>query len=94
MKFGWNPDKSETNRRERGFGFDYAALIFLGDTLECPDRRFDYGEERIRALGMVDGRCLAVTFTMRDNVHWIISAHPASRIDRDVYQQTFPDDIG
>jgi len=94
MKFDWDPGKSETNLRERGFGFDYAALIFLGNTLENPDRRINYGEERIRALGMVDGRCLAVTYTLREDVHWIISAHPASRRDRDVYRQTFPEELG
>lgn len=93
MKFDWDPGKSEKNRQERGFGFDYAALIFLGNTLENPDRRIDYGEERIRALGEVEGRFLAVTYTMRDDVHWIISAHPASRRDRDVYQQTFPQNL-
>lgn len=92
MEFGWDPGKSEKNRRERGFGFDFAALIFLGDTLEKPDWRKDYGEERIRALGLADGRCLAVTYTLRNGVHWIISAHPASRRDRDVYRQAFQQD--
>lgn len=94
MEFDWDPGKSEKNRKERGFGFDYAALIFLGDTLENPDRRKDYDEQRIRALGVVDGRCLAVTYTLRDGVHRIISAHPASRRDRDVYRQAFPENLG
>ena len=93
MKFDWDPGKSDKNRRERGFGFDYAALVFLGHTLENPDRRGEYGEIRIRAIGFVDAQCLAVTYTMRDDVHWIISAHPASRRDRDVYRQAFPEDL-
>ncbi len=28
--FEWDPAKHERTRRERGFGFDYAARIFAG----------------------------------------------------------------
>ena len=37
----WDEAKSEANRRQRGFGFDVAALIFDGDTLEWDDTRKD-----------------------------------------------------
>ncbi|HYE48825.1 MAG TPA: BrnT family toxin [Azospirillaceae bacterium] len=91
MEFEWDAAKSERNLHDRGFGFDYAALIFLGDTIEQPDLRRGYGEVRIRAVGMVDGFCLAVTYTMRGEVRRILSAHLASRRDRDVYRSTFPE---
>jgi hypothetical protein len=29
MRFDWDPANDEWNRQERGFGFDFAALIFL-----------------------------------------------------------------
>lgn len=90
MLFDWDPDKSEQCRRERGFGFAYAVGIFAGNTIENPDRRFPYGEERIRAVGMVGADCVALTYTWRGEVRWIISAHPASRRDRDVYAKAFP----
>lgn len=47
MRFDWDPAKHERNQRERGFGFDFAALIFDDDTIEWPDDRRDYGEFRI-----------------------------------------------
>jgi uncharacterized DUF497 family protein len=33
MRFDWDPAKEKRNRRERGFGFDFAALIFEDETL-------------------------------------------------------------
>jgi uncharacterized DUF497 family protein len=54
MEFGWDEAKSDTNLAVRGFGFDFAALIFEGTTLEMLDDRKDYGELRIRAIGEVD----------------------------------------
>lgn len=52
VEFAWDPVKSERTRRERGFGFDYAARIFVGCTVEAVDRRRDYGDWRSRRPGL------------------------------------------
>ena len=44
MLFEWDEAKSQRNLNERGFGFEYAARVFLGPTLERPDNRREYGE--------------------------------------------------
>ena len=44
MDFEWDDGKSAKNLRERGFGFDFATLIFEGRVLEARDDRVDYGE--------------------------------------------------
>lgn len=54
MKIGFDPPKSEKNERERGFGFLYAARVFLGPTIERVDSRINYEEERIIALGHIE----------------------------------------
>lgn len=82
MLFDWHDAKHDRNLRERGFGFDSAALIFGGRVLTQVDDRRDYGEVRIRAIGEVDGVVLAVVYTDRDNVRWIISARKANRKER------------
>ena len=82
MRFDWDCAKGERNRRERGFGFDFAALIFEGETLEWLDDRTDYGEARLRAIGKVDGLVVHVVFTDRDDVRRIISARLADRKER------------
>lgn len=82
MEFDWHDAKHEKNIRERGFGFDVAALIFEGRTLTQIDDREDYGEVRIKAIGEVDGVILVVIFTDRDDVRWIISARKANKKER------------
>ncbi len=82
----WDEAKSAANRQRRGFGFDVAALIFEGVTVEWDDTRRDYGERRVIALGQVRGRCLAVVYTWRQGVRRIISARKANKGETDVYQ--------
>ena len=82
MEFDWDPPKHDRNLRERGFGFDIAALIFETPVLEFPDIRRDYGEIRIKALGLVRGVLLSVVYTDRKDARWIISARRASRKER------------
>ena len=42
------------------------------------DRRRDYGEDRYRLLGMIDGRAYVVVYTMRGSAIRIISARKAN----------------
>jgi putative transcriptional regulator len=68
VEFGWDNAKSERTRRERGFGFDFAARMFAGRTIEAVDRRREYGEQRTRAIGEIDGRIYVVIYTDRPGV--------------------------
>lgn len=88
MNFDWDPDKSEANRADpnRGFGFDFAALIFDGETLDREDTREDYGEVRMQAIGEVDGLVLFVVYTDRGDVRRIISARKADRQERKTWR--------
>jgi len=82
VDFDWDSAKSERNRQERGFGFDFAVLIFNGHTMEWPDARRDYGEARVRAMGEANGIVLHVVFTDRGDKRRIISARVANRKER------------
>jgi uncharacterized DUF497 family protein len=65
MLFEWDEAKSQRNLNERGFGFEYAARIFLNPTLERLDNRREYGEVRIQAIGRVMDDILFVVYTDR-----------------------------
>lgn len=86
LEFDWDPEKSDRNARERGFGFDVAARIFARSVIEFVDERFDYGEVRIRAVGETDGLVLSVIYTDRAEVRRIISAREASRNERQAWR--------
>ena len=81
MLFEWDEAKSRRNLNERGFGFEYAARIFLSPTLERLDNRREYGEVRIQAIGRV-----FVVYTDRGDARHIISARLASRKERRLWQ--------
>ena len=85
MQFDRDPAKDAWTRQERGFGFDFAALIFDGITIEWSDDRQGYGEARVRAIGEADGLVLHVVFTDRGDVRWIISARVADRKERTLW---------
>jgi len=53
MRFTWDPAKNAANVRRHGIAFEDAARIFDGPTVERIDDRFDYGEERTYAIGLV-----------------------------------------
>ena len=82
MEFDWHNARHKKNLAERGFGFDFAARIFLGRVLTQVDDREDYGEIRVKAIGETDGIVLVVIYTDRDDVRWIISARVANRKER------------
>ena len=86
MLFEWDEAKSRRTFNERGFGFEYAARIFLGPTLERQDDRREYGEVRIQAIGQVDADILFVVYTDRRDLRHIISARLANRKERRLWQ--------
>ena len=67
MRFTWRPEKNRLNVRRHGIAFQDAARIFEGPTVEIVDDRFDYGETRIYAIGVVNGTEITVIYTDRDN---------------------------
>jgi uncharacterized DUF497 family protein len=88
MEFAWDEAKSDRNFHTRGFGFDFAALIFRGPVLEAADTRADYGKQRIRAIGEVEGFVLTVIYTDRGDTRRIISARLANRKERALWHSS------
>ena len=57
-----------------------------GPTLEKVDERFEYGETRVYAVGVVDGLEITVIYTdLSENERRIISAWRAERHEREAY---------
>lgn len=76
--FEWDGAKRQENL-DHGDRPDFTAAIriFGGPHLEEVDGRQDYGEERRRAFGQLNGRCIVVVFTWRGTNRRIISARKA-----------------
>jgi uncharacterized DUF497 family protein len=88
MEFEWDPGKNEANIRKHGIDFEDAIGIFAGPILT---RRSDReGEERWVAIGAVEGREVAMVYTIRGAALRIISARRARRNERRDYRQAHP----
>jgi uncharacterized DUF497 family protein len=88
LRFTWTPEKNRVNVRRHGIAFQDAARIFEGPTVERVDDRFDYGETRIYAIGVVNGIEITVIYTDRDNhQRHLISAWRSEPHERRYYWQ-------
>jgi uncharacterized DUF497 family protein len=94
-RFIWHAAKDDLNVRRHGIRFADAARIFDGPTLERVDDRFDYGETRIYAIGLVDGIEVTVIYVDRgEDVRRLIAAWRAEPHERRVYWQSLETDAG
>lgn len=88
MRYSWDKEKSRRNLARHGIAFEDAQRIFDGPTVEKVDDRFDYGETRIYAIGLVNGLEITVVYTERnDDERRIISAWRAEPHERRSYWQ-------
>jgi uncharacterized protein len=78
--FEWDEEKRRRNLREHSVDFIDMFPLFDGDVdiKERIDRRFDYGETRIRCLGEIERRVYVVIYTWRGDNRRIISARKAN----------------
>lgn len=89
MEYVWNDDKNRLNIERHGIAFKDAVKIFEGETIEQKDDRFDYGEIRIYAIGLVNGLEIVVIYTDTGNdERRIISARRAEPHERRAYWQS------
>lgn len=85
--FEWDEQKRRANLAKHGVDFADAARIFDGATIEAPDPSSD-DEERVRALGQVDGIVLLVVYAWRGNRRRLIHARKAGKHDQEAYYLT------
>ena len=87
VKIEFDPAKDDINRAKHGVSLA-AATDFDWDTaLEREDDRFDYGEIRFVAIGLIDARLYVMVFTegSDDDAVRIISLRPAERHEMRFY---------
>jgi uncharacterized protein len=85
-RYDWDERKARANRRKHGIAFADAVAIFRLPTLEDIDDRMDYGEERVRAIGLVGARFVTVIYAKAgpDTIR-IISARRATASEAVAY---------
>lgn len=89
MRFEWDPRKAASNLRKHGVSFEEAATVFgdrLSRTGDDPDHSAQ--EQRCVTFGVSSsGRLLVVSHADRGERIRIISARPATRSERAIYEE-------
>jgi uncharacterized DUF497 family protein len=79
MKIEFDPTKDAINRKRHGISLSSAEAFEWDSAVVWPDRRFDYDEERMAALGYIGLTLFFMAFVDRDAAIRVISlrkAHP------------------
>jgi uncharacterized DUF497 family protein len=89
MKFAWGARKAASNQRKHHVTFEEAATVFR-DTLSLTGSDPDHSveERRFVTFGISNsGRLLVVSHTDEGSTIRIISARPATRHERKLYEE-------
>ncbi|HMA73507.1 MAG TPA: BrnT family toxin [Xanthobacteraceae bacterium] len=87
MEFEWDDAKEQANKKKHRLDFHTAAKVFLDPHVIEFDDRDAESELRFNAIGVVDGRMLFVTYTIRSAVIRIISARGAEPHEKRKYHE-------
>jgi len=86
MEIEFDDAKDDANRAKHGLPLALGAVVLENLIGEVLDDRRNYGEARINAFGLIDGRLYACTYTKRGSVYRIISLRKASRQEQRLWQ--------
>ncbi len=87
IRFAWDRAKARSNRRKHGVDFVEACETFFDPLLRVVDAGSEGGEAREAIVGMTEGwQLLVVVFVERGSVFRVISARPATRQERQAYE--------
>lgn len=76
--YAWDERKRVSNLRKHGVEFAIVQNFDFETALVLRDNRKNYGEERYRAYGTINGRLHALVFTRREGRIRVISLRKSS----------------
>jgi uncharacterized DUF497 family protein len=87
MDIEFDSAKETVNLAKHDISLNDAIELLEGECLIRTDERRHYGEAREIAYGVIAGRVHVCVYTMRGDVHRIISLRRANRREMDAYYQ-------
>lgn len=79
MRYVFDTAKDATNQAKHGVSLALAEVLFAGPHVSVSDDRFDYGETREVAFGLINGRLFACVYVDRGTQRRVISLRKANR---------------
>ena len=81
----WDEDKRQTNLAKHGVDFAAVDYFDWSTAVRWADTRFDYGENREVALGLIGARIYYLAFTRRGHDIRIISLRKANTREQAIW---------
>lgn len=78
MNYVFDPAKNAVNLAKHGVSLALAEVLFYGPYLTISDDRFDYGEVREIAFGLINGRIFVCVYADRGAERRVISLRKAN----------------
>jgi uncharacterized protein len=78
VKITFDPNKNDWNIQKRGLSFERAKYFDFETAVYSIDQRHEYGEDRIVALGYLDGRLHVICFVETESGIRVISFRRAN----------------
>ena len=88
MKYVFDPAKDEINCTKHGVSLELAEILFAGPHTTMIDDRFEYGEVREIAFGLIGGRLFVCVYVDRQAERRVISLRKANKREVNRYAQT------
>jgi len=89
--FEWDECKRRDNWRKHGLDFADCPVVFSAAVASVPDERFDYGEPRLFACGLLRDRVVVVAYAERGETIRVISMRRADKREQAFYFQSLQD---
>jgi len=87
MRFTWKEVKRKSNLKIHGVDFRDASKVFEGPTFTFEDDRFNYREQRLVTLGLLNGVTVSLVHTeTADSIH-VISFRKATQNEQIIFFQ-------
>lgn len=87
MQFEWDPAKASANLVKHGVAFEAVFAFEWDNHLRSVDNRLNYGEERIQALGKINGRVHVLVYAMNNDNIRVISLREANTREVRIYDR-------
>ncbi|HEX9698806.1 MAG TPA: BrnT family toxin [Acidobacteriota bacterium] len=89
VDIAFDADKDASNQRKHGVSLAFGAEVLADNNrLDVLDVRFEYAEDRLVSYGLFEGRVWVCVFTLRGEVHRILSVRKANDRETRRYHRT------
>jgi len=85
MQYEFDEAKNQINIEKHGINFDLIEYFNWSSAIYLEDTRFNYGEQRFKAIGYIEFRLYVVIFVDRNNKRRIISLRKANKREEKAY---------